>query len=622
MKTLDVSSLHNGIDEMKTKIEQLKHIETAVMGIVRLSDSLKGEGGKAIRRFYQECHLPFIQYLTGTLAQYEQLLMQMKSSLQALEPASNGRIQGSFLEQDVENGLQQVELVTTALTTQTNATMQKVQDIVYLKPLQDDEVRQYVQKAKQEKDQTIEQLHQFDYEQSHVLEPLELDIELMMSYINDITVMFQGSKNSISAFTLTQLSNQSTHILLTSKLTQKKNENLLFGSYSFPNNALPLYVDWHQVIQFNDWTNPSCKRLNNFRAESEEETKNPIAKSRDSFKEIGSMAWGGMKDRSEKKWDSFTDFGNYLSLGLVDGVWSGYQDRYNDMKDNPSMSSVLNWTSSGVTGMAEQSVNPNDAYSAEHWLNSIGLASLLGGGVLGNGLRNSPTTPPVQKVSSSRKEVKTNSINQTKTSESIQKVITQNGHTVDEFLQLLHPDRVLTSSERRIVDSVREQIGIPSKNTPMAKVIPQRDIYNYLYNPNYSGVRGFTAVKEHSVNIKTLKDNYEGARLDYNNTKFKTTRGVDGISESTGSPDRFYGVIEYKLMEPEGVSIPRNTPTPDSYPYTGRGFTGSRNLVLPEYYQSNRQFINGDILSVRDAKTGDVFLNFKYNEITQNWKGN
>ncbi|WP_241773418.1 LXG domain-containing protein, partial [Bacillus sp. LL01] len=145
---------------MKTKIEQqqeqLKQIETAVMGIVRLSDSLKGEGGTAIRRFYQECHLPFIQYLTGTLAQYEQLLMQMKSSLQALEPASNGRIQGSFLEQEVENGLQQVELVTTALTTQTNATMQQVQDIVYLKPLQDDEVRQYVQKAKQEKDQTIE----------------------------------------------------------------------------------------------------------------------------------------------------------------------------------------------------------------------------------------------------------------------------------------------------------------------------------------------------------------------------------------------------------------------------------------------------------------------------------
>ncbi|WP_031311466.1 T7SS effector LXG polymorphic toxin, partial [Alkalihalophilus marmarensis] len=64
MKTLDVSGLHSGIDEIKTKIEhqqeQLKQIETSVMGIVRLSDSLKGEGGTAIRRFYQECHLPFI----------------------------------------------------------------------------------------------------------------------------------------------------------------------------------------------------------------------------------------------------------------------------------------------------------------------------------------------------------------------------------------------------------------------------------------------------------------------------------------------------------------------------------------------------------------------------------
>ncbi|MDV2884714.1 LXG domain-containing protein [Alkalihalophilus pseudofirmus] len=259
MKTLDVSGLHRGIDEIKTKIEyqqeQLKQIETSVMGIVRLSDSLKGEGGTAIRRFYQECHLPFIHYLTGTLAQYEQLLMQMKSSLQALEPASNGRIQESFLEQEVENGLKQVELVTTALTNQTNATMQKVQDIVYLKPLQDDEVRQYVQKAKQIKDQTLEQLHQFDYEQAAALGPVETDTHVMQSYIKEIQAMFKEGAG-LNQGSINLMINHSSHMLLMNKLAQRNmSPNLLHT-----NQLNSLHTNWQDPITFNQWYNPSCAK--------------------------------------------------------------------------------------------------------------------------------------------------------------------------------------------------------------------------------------------------------------------------------------------------------------------------------------------------------------------------
>ena len=69
---------------------------------------------------------------------------------------------------------------------------------------------------------------------------------------------------------------------------------------------------------------------------------------------------------------------------------------------------------------------------------------------------------------------------------------------MDEFLKSLHPDRLLIDKEVKKVNLIRDQIGIPSKGTMMAKVIPQRDIYNYLYNEKYNGVRGFTAVKEHS----------------------------------------------------------------------------------------------------------------------------
>ncbi|BBO00155.1 hypothetical protein St703_28590 [Sporolactobacillus terrae] len=94
-----------------------------------------------------------------------------------------------------------------------------------------------------------------------------------------------------------------------------------------------------------------------------------------------------------------------------------------------------------------------------------------------------------------------------------------------------------------MVDDVRKQITTPTSDTIMSKIIPQSDIYKYLYN-NYVGVRGFTAVTEHVVKLSTLNDEFEGARLDYHDTAFKVSNGIDGVSKYTGSPDRFYATIE------------------------------------------------------------------------------
>lgn len=163
------------------------------------------------------------------------------------------------------------------------------------------------------------------------------------------------------------------------------------------------------------------------------------------------------------------------------------------------------------------------------------------------------------------------------------------------------------------MDSIRKEIGLPSADTLMCKVIPQSDIYKYLYN-EYNGVRGFTAVSEHGANLTTLLDKYNGARLDYNNTSFKTTTGVDGISQSVGLPDKFYGTIDYKANDISKISIPDWAPKPDDYPYTGKGFTGSTDVVLPEYYQSARKFMNGDKFRILDSKTGDIVQQFIYDE--------
>ena len=198
------------------------------------------------------------------------------------------------------------------------------------------------------------------------------------------------------------------------------------------------------------------------------------------------------------------------------------------------------------------------------------------------------------------------------TSTDVKVAIEKNGMSVEDFSKLLDPNRMLTPDELKFVDKVRADVGLPQAGTVMNKTIPQRDIYNYLYNEDYRGVRGFVSVDEHSNTLKTLDDVFEGNRLDYNNTAFKTGSGVDGISQSVGSADTVYGKITYVLEDADSVKVPTDVPTAENAPYTGRGFTGSKNIVLPELVQDTRPFVEGDILGIYDAKTGTLTQQLVY----------
>ena len=153
----------------------------------------------------------------------------------------------------------------------------------------------------------------------------------------------------------------------------------------------------------------------------------------------------------------------------------------------------------------------------------------------------------------------------------------------------------------------------------MNKTIPKSGIYNYLYNDNYIGIRGFVSVDEHSNSLRSLGEVYEGNRLDYNNTSFKIGAGVDGVSKSVGNADTVYGKISYVLDDVDSVKLPTDLPTSDNAPYTGRGFTGSKNIVLPELLQKERAFKTGDILRIFDSTTGKEVLTFVYDKKVGNW---
>lgn len=68
VKVLDVQPFQEGlqrnIETLEGIAQLMQAIEKVMTELVSMNDTWKGEGGDAIRAFYQECHLPFLKFFS------------------------------------------------------------------------------------------------------------------------------------------------------------------------------------------------------------------------------------------------------------------------------------------------------------------------------------------------------------------------------------------------------------------------------------------------------------------------------------------------------------------------------------------------------------------------------
>ncbi|WP_258049926.1 HINT domain-containing protein [Clostridium weizhouense] len=113
---------------------------------------------------------------------------------------------------------------------------------------------------------------------------------------------------------------------------------------------------------------------------SKDSNVNPFVKSWNSIKEIGCDFWNGLDDRRQRALDSPYDFVNWLTLGIPDGVKASLQE--NAKRSEKAFNSgydFTNWITLGNVDMVNETFNPKDPLSKEHWLNSFGTVSTLFG---------------------------------------------------------------------------------------------------------------------------------------------------------------------------------------------------------------------------------------------------
>ena len=119
---------------------QLSMVEKSVNELIHLSDAFKGEGPQAILTFFEQYHKPLLNTYLTFCSDYKEKLMQMKQAIFSFEPASNGLIRQSFLENELKKGLMNAKEITVELSTEANPIIDSVVDIVSLPKLREHNV--------------------------------------------------------------------------------------------------------------------------------------------------------------------------------------------------------------------------------------------------------------------------------------------------------------------------------------------------------------------------------------------------------------------------------------------------------------------------------------------------
>lgn len=204
MKTLDAFALINGIDQtlnaLKQQSQQISSLEKQINHIISLDGALKGEAGQAIRAFYSECHIPFLQFFQVVIEEYSAALKNTKQALHALESNEHGFISQAFIEHDLDQGLKKAERTISEIVSEVNQAIGRVGHIVHLPNVDESVFQQNYQKAWLETSRTIGLLHAFDREQTSALHETKSSLQTMKQYIDTLSTMFTGPKIDITSY--------------------------------------------------------------------------------------------------------------------------------------------------------------------------------------------------------------------------------------------------------------------------------------------------------------------------------------------------------------------------------------------------------------------------------------
>ncbi|MDR0918612.1 MAG: hypothetical protein LBM93_05110, partial [Oscillospiraceae bacterium] len=197
------------------------------------------------------------------------------------------------------------------------------------------------------------------------------------------------------------------------------------------------------------------------------------------------------------------------------------------------------------------------------------------------------------------------------------------GESISKISELrLKPPTELTAEERTLLKSIRDTEPAPTSTMLMAKAVNNLN-YRKCIDNEYNTIQGFTAKNSSLNSFKTPAEIQEALAL---NTTNDISKGP------IFTKDEIY-VIEYTTSDTDKLKIPYSKDydansdiiygvTLES-PYTGNGFTGSNDNLIPEYRISESgpnaaKITSGNIYRIDEAGNRELVAFFDIEHIKEN----
>lgn len=201
--------MHEGINHTVNQIDtvqdQIETIRKSMGDLTALHDDLIGEGGEALRAFFEECHQPFLIFMHQSLVDYANTLNDIQNAVESFESNESGYVSQNYLENDVDNAFDNVEKKTIELTDEANLVIEDIQDIVTVEKLNESEVVNHVQRGKKKAQDVVESLQAMDKSQAEALEADLDNLNDMMNYVTAIETKLKNGDMSVKEFNFEDL---------------------------------------------------------------------------------------------------------------------------------------------------------------------------------------------------------------------------------------------------------------------------------------------------------------------------------------------------------------------------------------------------------------------------------
>ena len=204
MKLLDGTVLYPEIKLIDNTIDtiqgELTTTKSAIMDLIALEDDLKGQAGEALRSFYNNVHIPFLNHFEEALLQYQEAINETEDEFLGYDNDKSVFIDEELLINEVDKGLDRALEITDSLVTEANDIMSSVSDIIGLAPLSMQEFAENVMRAKSFiYDIVIANLYNIDAARESALVDVHESLKLIHTYLNSVEISFKD-KAAIECF--------------------------------------------------------------------------------------------------------------------------------------------------------------------------------------------------------------------------------------------------------------------------------------------------------------------------------------------------------------------------------------------------------------------------------------